>query len=64
MAWRLSVLGYGVGRYRRGRRMDLDRGAKRRCESQACAMGIATAVLLLALLWSHVEPLIIQAMKP
>jgi hypothetical protein len=26
-------------------------------------MGIATAVLLLALLWSHVEPLIIQAMN-
>jgi hypothetical protein len=27
-------------------------------------MGIATAVLLLALLWSRVEPSIIQAMKP
>ena len=38
MAWRLSILGYGVGRYRRGRRMDRDRGAKRKCESQACAI--------------------------
>ena len=28
----------GVGRYRRGRRMDRDRGAKRKCESQACAI--------------------------
>ena len=37
-AWRLSVLGNGVGRYRRGRRMDLDRRAKCKCEGQACGI--------------------------
>jgi hypothetical protein len=40
-------------------------GAKAKpARSTIYTMGIATAVLLLALLWSRVEPLIIQAMKP
>src|ERR1700720_2371179 len=38
MAWRPSVLGYGVGRHHRGHRMDLDHGAKRKSESQARAI--------------------------
>jgi hypothetical protein len=36
----------------------------RPARSTICMMGIATAVLLLALLWSRAEPLIIRAMKP
>ena len=31
--------------------------------STLCMMGIATAALLLALLWSHIEPLIVHALK-